>query len=141
MAMTLSTSPSSAAGPARVNDVLADVWTDAYAVVCAGSAGVHAALVVPHARESTATAVAFALTALALASVAVVHVLSPTPAATLAGSGLLLAVATAYLLSRTTGLPVLTHHTEPFDPLGAVVSLLEATAALVAVRQLLRRHT
>lgn len=118
-----------------VND-LADVC----ALVCAGSAGVHAALVVPHARESTTLAVAFALTALVLAVIAVRHVVAPSPAVTLVGAGVLLAVATAYLLSRTTGLPVLTHHIEPFDLFGTVVSLVEATTAAAVVRQLLRRH-
>jgi CHASE2 domain-containing sensor protein len=137
MAMTLSTTPSSRAAPTQVNDR----WAEWCALACAGSAGVHAVLVVPHARASTALAVAFALTTVALAGAAACQVLSPTPVATLAGSGLLLAVATAYVLSRTTGLPVITHHTESFDPLGTVVSLAEATVALVVVRQLLRRHT
>lgn len=137
MTMTLSTMPSSVAAPARVNAL----WTDAYAVVCAGSAGVHAALVAPHARETAAMAVAFAVTAGALAGVAAVQVVAPTPATTRAGSVLLLAVVAAYLLSRTIGLPVLTHHTEPFDVLGTVLSALEATVALAALRQLPRRHT
>lgn len=136
MAVTLSTSPSSRAAPPAVNDV-----ADVCALVCAGSAGVHAALVVSHARESTALAGAFALTALVLAGLALGHVVAPSPAASLAGAGVLLAVATAYVLSRTTGLALLTHHIEPFDPFGSVVSLVEATTAAVVVRQLSRRHT
>jgi hypothetical protein len=48
---------------------------------------------------------------------------------------LLIAVALAYLLSRTTGIPGLTEHQEPFDTFGAVVSLLEVAAAVMAVRR------
>lgn len=86
-------------------------------------------------------AVAFAAATLALAVAAGRQLLVPTPASTLATAALLLAVAAAYLLSRTAGLPGLTDHPEPFDILGTVVSSLEVAAALVVLRQPSRRHS
>lgn len=111
------------------------------AVVCAGSAGVHGALVVPHASESTSMAVAFAVATVALVIAALAQVLVPGPAVSATVATLLLAVATAYLLSRTTGLPGFTEHPEPFDTLGATTSLAEVAASIVAWRQIhQRRH-
>jgi hypothetical protein len=129
--MTLSTPPSSAPPAAWVN--VAD--SDACAAVCAASAGVHAALILPHAHESTRLAVAFSLAtvALVLASVALAH--GPTPAVAGMAAVLLLGVAAAYLLSRTAGIPGLTEHPEPLDPVGVVTSCLELAAAVVAVRR------
>ncbi len=129
--MTLSTPPSSAPAASRVN--VAD--SDLCAVVCAASAGVHAALIPPHAHESTRLAVAFSLATVALVAAAVALSREPSPAVSAAVGVLLLAVAAAYFLSRTTGIPGLTQHQEPFDPVGVVISLLELAAAFVAVRQ------
>lgn len=129
--MTLSTPSSSVAAASRVNVAESDVC----AVVCAASAGVHAALIVPHAHESTRLAVAFSLATIALVLVSVALALGPTPAVMGGAAVLLLAVAVAYLLSRTTGIPRLTQHPEPFDPLGVFISSLEVAAAAVAVRQ------
>ena len=80
-------------------------------------------------------AAAFALATVALAAAAASLTLFPTRAVSAAVACLLLAVATAYLLSRTTGIPGLTEHPEPFDTLGTLVSLAEVAAAVVAVRQ------
>jgi hypothetical protein len=129
--MALSTTSSSTAPSSRVNVDGADVC----AVICAASVGVHGALVVPHAGESTRMAAAFALATVALAAAAASLTLFPTRAVSAAVACLLLAVATAYLLSRTTGIPGLTEHPEPFDTLGTLVSLAEVAAAVVAVRQ------
>ena len=71
----------------------------------------------------------------ALAGSAVALVLFPAPVMTAAVAGLLLTVAIAYLLSRTSGIPGVTAHTAPFDAFGSVVALLEVAAAFVAVRQ------
>jgi len=131
MVMAPSTTSSSTAAPPRVNVDGAD----ACALVCAGSAGVHGALVTPHASESTQMAVAFGLATVALAVAALGRALVPNPAVSAAVAVLLLTVATAYLLSRTTGIPGLTEHPEPFDPLGTVLSCLEVAAAVVGMRQ------
>ena len=112
------------------------------AVVCAASAGVHGALIVPHARESTLMALAFAFATLALGVAATALALNPGPAISAAVAALLFGVAVAYFLSRTNGIPGLVAHPEPFDTLGTTVSLLEVAAAIVAVRQTNpRRHS
>jgi hypothetical protein len=129
--MTLSTPSSSVPAASRVN--VAD--SDICAVVCAASAGVHGALIAPHGHESTRLAFAFLLATVALVAAAVALGLDPTPAVSGAAASLLLAIAAAYLLSRTTVVPGLTQHKEPFDTVGVVTSCLELAAAVVAVRQ------
>ena len=135
--MTLSTTSSSAPASVQVNVVGADLC----AIVCAGSAGVHAGLVPPHAGESAALAVAFGAAALGLALAAAALALRPAPAVSGLTALLLLVVAWAYLLSRTAGLPGVSSHIEPFDILGAVVSCLEVAAAVVAIRPLIARRS
>jgi hypothetical protein len=135
--MALSTTSSSTRASSWVNVDGAELC----ALVCAASAGVHGALVVPHARASTPMAVAFAVASVALAIAAVGQTVAPRPAVSATTAALLLTVAAAYLLSRTSGLPGLSAHPEPFDTLGAVTSLLEVAAAVVAWRQTNpRRH-
>ncbi|HET7690075.1 MAG TPA: hypothetical protein VFK41_06840 [Nocardioidaceae bacterium] len=133
--MTLSTTPSWAAPQQRVNVLASDIA----AVVCATSAGVHAALVVPHAEESSRMAAAFALSTVALAAAAVILATRPSPAASAAVAGLLLSVAAAYFMSRTTGIPGLNHHQEPVDVLGVLVTSLEVAGAAVVLWPLTRR--
>lgn len=129
--MALSTTSSSTVALSPVNVGGADLC----AVVCAASAGVHGALVIPHAGESTRMAVAFSLATVALTIAALGSALMPTPVGLAMAAALLLAVASAYLLSRTSGIPGLTEHPEPFETLGVAVSVVEVAAAVVAVRQ------
>jgi hypothetical protein len=129
--MALSTASSSALVPSRVTDGPAAFC----AVVCAASAGVHGALVVPHARESTQIAAAFTLVTAALAIAAFGVAMTPNRVVSTATAVLLVSTATAYLLSRTSGIPWLTEHPEPFDTLGVVTSFLEVAAAVVTLRQ------
>jgi hypothetical protein len=137
MFMTLSTPSSSVPTASRVN--IAD--NDICAGLCAAAAGVHVALVVPRAHESMRVAVAFLLVTVALVVASLAEALGPTPVGSAAVATLLLAVATAYLLSRTAGIPGLIEHPEPFDPVGVVISCLELVAAVLAVRQINpRRH-
>lgn len=106
----------------------------AVALVCAASAGVHAALVPEHYREAgPPLATAFALSAVVLA---VCAALSRRPRAQ-ARSGLarvvvLSAVAGCYVLSRTTGLPGLVPVPEEPDALGVVTTAAEVLAAAAA---------
>jgi hypothetical protein len=109
------------------------------ACVCAGSAGVHAALVLPHSHESASLAAAFAVSAVALAVAAVALELHPRANVTTVVALLLVGVAVAYALSRTTGIPGLTVHPEPLDAFGTVVSCLELAAAWALVRPATRR--
>jgi hypothetical protein len=110
---------------------------DASAVACAAAAGVHAALVLPHAHESGRLAAAFVLATLALGIASLALATAPGPEVYAASAAVLLAVALAYLLSRTTGLPGLAHD-EPFDVLGVATSSVEAATAVLALRQLNR---
>ncbi|HET8559422.1 MAG TPA: hypothetical protein VFL69_02795 [Marmoricola sp.] len=99
------------------------------AVACAASAGVHAALVPEHLREGgPVLGGAFALAALLLAVSALAAARGRTaPAVTvLAGTAL------AWLLSRTTGIPLLLDR-EPPDALGMATTVVEVVAAAAAV--------
>lgn len=100
--------------------------------VCAGSAGVHAALIRPHLEEGgLPLGSAFAAAALALA-VAALMVRQPrhdswAPAAAAAVLGV---IAVSYLLSRTTGIPLLIGQAEQLDPLGAATTAAELAGAI-----------
>jgi hypothetical protein len=109
------------------------------AFVCAASAGVHAALVVPHSHESASLAVAFAVSAVTLAVAGAALALDAGPTVTTLVALLLVGVAVAYALSRTTGIPGLTVHPEPLDVFGTVVSCMELMAAWALVRLPTRR--
>lgn len=113
----------------RVDATTADLT----ALVGALSAGVHGALVGPHLEESGAMAVAFVVATAALGIAAVAMALVPTPWVSVATAVLLAGTAVLYLLARTTGIPVLTTHTEPFDALGAATSALELVGAVLAL--------
>lgn len=106
---------------------------DLTAIVCAVSAGVHGALIGPHLEESGAMAVAFLVATAALGIAAALEALAPTPGISVAAAVLLAGTAAAYLLARTTGIPVLTTHPEPFDALGVATSALELVGALLAL--------
>jgi hypothetical protein len=109
--------------------------------VCAGSAGVHAALIQPHLAESgPLLASAFAVAAAALALVALT-VRQPrhdswAPATAIA---VLCLIAAGYLLSRTSGIPLLIAHAEQADPLGAATTAAELAGAAVGAALISRK--
>ena len=106
----------------------------AVTVVCAASAGIHAALVQPHVEEAgPLPGGAFAAAALALAATALA-VRQPrhdawAPAAAAIVLGL---IAVSYLLSRTTGIPLLITDREELDLLGAFTTGAELSGAIAA---------
>lgn len=102
-------------------------------LVCATSAGVHAALVPDHVRESLPLGVAIAVAAVAPALVALA-LRRPTHGnrVPLAAIAVLLGIATAYVLSRTTGVPWLITTPEAFDPVGVVTTAAEVLGAVAA---------
>lgn len=104
---------------------------DGVAIVCAASAGVHAALVPAHLHEGPLIGAAFALSVLLLAAAALRVRTSSGPAYWVAA--VLLGVAACYLLSRTTGLPLLIPEPEPVDLLGTVTSLAEVAAGVAVL--------
>jgi hypothetical protein len=82
---------------------------------------------------------AFAISTVALTAAAVILATRPSPAASAAVAGLLLSVATAYVLAPTTGIPGLNQHQEPVDVLGVLVTSFEGAGAAVALWPVTRR--
>jgi len=116
---------------ARVNDPVQTVARTLVALVCAASAGIHAALVPEHYQEGgLRLGGAFALSALLLG---VAAVLVSRGTRTALPVVVLLGTALAYLLSRTTGIPLLIDEPEEPDVLGLVTTVAEVVAAAVAV--------
>jgi hypothetical protein len=114
-------------GRVRINRSL----RGAVALVCAASAGVHAALVPTHLREGTLIGAAFVLSVVLLASAALWVRTARGPAYRVAA--VLLGTAGCYLLSRTTGLPWLIPDPEPVDAVGTLTSLAEVAAAVAVL--------
>jgi hypothetical protein len=100
------------------------------ALICAASAGVHVALLPAHLHEAPLLGVAFAVDGalLALAAVAVTDT-RLAPRATLPTAVLLFTTAVGYLLSRTTGLPLLVREPEPLEGLGLFITVAELAGA------------
>ena len=134
--LRLSAPPIAAARSGRLTTILRYAVT----MVCAASAGIHAALVRPHVEEAgLLLGAAFAAASLALA-VAAVAVRQPRHDAwaPVAAGVVLCVIAVSYLLSRTTGLPLLITDREGLDPLGVLTTgaeLVGALAAVVLIRQ------
>ena len=130
--------PALADGRARADTVLRYCVT----AVCAGGAGVHAALIQPHLAEGgprLGAAFAAATAALGLAALAVRQPRHDSWAPATATAVLCL-VAVSYLLSRTTGIPLLIGQAEQLDPLGAATTAAELAGA-VAGAALMSRKT
>ena len=108
-------------------------------VVCAASAGIHAALVQPHVEEAgPLLGAAFAAGSLALA-VAALAVRQPRHDAwaLVAAAIVLCLIAASYVLSRTAGIPLLITDREELDLLGVLTTgaeLIGALAAAVLIR-------
>jgi hypothetical protein len=113
------------------------VTRDLVIVVCAISAGIHAALAPEHFRESTGAGVSFLAAAVILAAVAAALTRRP-------GSAFLLGVAAAscagllasYALAATTGLPLLHPEPEPVTGLALFTKGVEAVGLFAAVSSL-----
>lgn len=122
---------------ATVNIVLRYVVT----AVCAASAGVHAALIAPHLAEGgPALAGAFAAAALALGAAALA-VRTPRHDAWAPGlaTAVLAVIAAAYVLSRTSGVPLLIRQVEQPDLLGVLTSSAEAIGAVAGALLMSRK--
>lgn len=135
--MTLSTTRSLHLATGRVN-----VAVRYYVVlVCTASAGVHAALVPEHLRESRALGLAFALCAGFLALAALVLRQSRHDSWAPRTAGILLGLtALTYAMSRTTGIPWLIPDPEQLDVLGLATSAAEVLAALSATLLITRKE-
>lgn len=112
-----------------------NAWASMVATLaCAGSAGVHLALVPEHLHESTLLGAAFLVDGLLLGAAAVL-LADPARGGRLARLVVLLLAATAvaYVLSRTTGLPLLSPNPEPVDALGVITTLCELVGVTACV--------
>jgi hypothetical protein len=99
--------------------------------VCAGSAGVHAALIQPHFLESGLLGSAFTAAAIALALAALVVRLPRHDSwAIMAATAVLCVIAVSYMLSRSTGIPLLIVQPEHADPLGTATTAAELAGAM-----------
>jgi len=108
--------------------------------VCAGSAGVHAALIQPHLAESALLGSAFAAAAAALVLAALL-VRQPRHDswAIAAATVMLCVIGVSYLLSRSTGIPLLIIQPEQADPLGTVTTAAELAGAMCGAALISRR--
>jgi hypothetical protein len=99
--------------------------------VCAGSAGVHAALIQPHFLESGLLGSAFTAAAIALA-LAALFGRQPRHGwwAIAAATATLCVIAVSYILSRSAGIPLLIVQPEHVDPVGTVTTAAELAGAM-----------
>ncbi len=112
-------------------------------LVCAASAGVHAALARPHLEEAgLRLGAAFAAAALALAFMALaVRRPRHDSWAPAAAAAVLCLTAAGYLLSRTAGIPLLIGQPEGLDPLGALTTAGELAGAIAGVLLMQRKDS
>ena len=107
---------------------------DVVIVVCAISAGIHAALVPEHLRESAASGRAFIAAAVLLAVVIVGLTYRPGRVAPLAAAALVLAgLLTSYALAATAGVPFVHPEPERVDGLALVTKAVELIGLAVAL--------
>jgi hypothetical protein len=116
----------------------AELERDLLVVVCAISAGIHAALAPEHAREAAAAGLGFAGSAVLLAGLAVVLTRRPATVPAAAGAAaVLLGLIASWGLAVTTGVPVLHPEPEPVEALALATKAIEAAGLLAAVHLLL----
>ena len=100
---------------------------DALILVCAISAGIHAALAPEHfAEEGIPAGAGFVVSAVLLAALAVVLTVRPTELARAAAALVFAGLIAAYALAVTTGVPVLHPDRESLDGLALVTKAVEA---------------
>jgi drug/metabolite transporter (DMT)-like permease len=106
---------------------------DLVVVSCAISAGVHAALVPEHYRESPALGVSFAVAAILLSAIAIVLARrSDDVVVAVAAAVVFLGLIVSYVLAITTGLPVLHPQPESVEGLAVATKGVEAIGLYAA---------
>jgi hypothetical protein len=110
------------------------VKSDVVVLVCAISAGVHAALAPEHFSHSVATGVGFAAAAVALALLALLLARDPTSRPGLVAAALVLAgLLVAYVFAITTGVPILQPEPEPVELVAVLTKVVELGGLVAAV--------
>jgi hypothetical protein len=108
------------------------------AVVCAISAGVHAALIREHLAENLGARLGFLAATIALGALAVVLGRRPASTATLAvAAGTFAGLIGAYAFAVTTGLPVLHPDADPLTTVGIATKAIETVGLLAASHALI----
>ncbi len=115
----------------------ADVERDLLIVVCAISAGIHAALAPEHFREAAATGTGFVAATVLLGVLAVALTRRPASrAATLAAAAVLAGLIASYALATTSGVPLLQPEPEAVDGLALFTKAVELLGLLAAAHLL-----
>ena len=108
---------------------------DLLIVSCAVSAGIHAALVPEHLRESAATGGGFIASAVLLLALAVALTLCPLSRAVTGTAALtLVGLLVAYVLATTVGVPILQPEPEAIDGLALATKAVEIVGVLAALQ-------
>jgi hypothetical protein len=108
---------------------------DGLIVCCAISAGVHAALVPEHVRESAVTGAGFALATAALVLVVIGLTVWPQrQAVTSVGALVLLGLVVSYAVASTSGIPILHPDVDPVDALGVLTKAVEVLGLGLALQ-------
>jgi hypothetical protein len=104
-------------------------------VLCAASAGVHAALAPMHFQDGIELGLGFAAAAVLLMSVSVALDRRPQSQPAKHAAALVLGVLlVAYLATRISAVPLLGEHREPVEPVGVVTKLIEAFGLALAIK-------
>lgn len=116
----------------------AELRVDIIILACAVSAGIHAALVPDHFKESAGAGIGFIVATVLLALLAVILTRNPSQIALTATVALFVGLIASYALVITTGVPVLHPDVEAVDGL-AVFTKAAEVIGLVTAASLVRR--
>jgi hypothetical protein len=120
---------------------LAELERDVLILVCAISAGIHAALTPAHFGEGAGAGFGFLAATIALAGLAVWVTARPaSQQAPAVAATLVLGLLAGYALAVTSGLPILHPEPEPVDGLALATKAIEAIGLLAASSLLWRRR-
>jgi hypothetical protein len=113
---------------------------DGLILVCAISAGIHAALIPAHVEEGSAAGLAFALSAVVLAGAAAALTRSLSPVLVTGTAAVLAGLIASYAFAVTTGVPVLHPEVEPVEGLALLTKAVELVGLAAALDLLARRR-
>ena len=115
----------------------ADLELDLLIVVCAVSAGIHAALTPEHFGEGAGAGLGFLVSAVLLAGLVVALTRGAGPPALVATILTLAGLIAAYAVAVTSGVPVLHPEIEPVDGLALATKAIEIVGLVAATHLLL----
>lgn len=119
-------------------------WTrfqrDVVVIACAGSAGIHAALVREHLEEGIGPGLGFLVSVVLLTSLVVALARKPGILALAASVAVLAGLIGSYALATTTGVPLLHPEVEPIEGLALATNAIEAVGLVAALHLLGQRR-